>query len=89
MVPLLNDPAAKGREAAYTVVIRRGQLGRSIRTADWRYARWPGNAEELYHLKNDPAEETNLAATAENRKQLRLMRVMLDRAQTEAAAKRN
>ena len=89
LVPLLNDPAAKGREAAYTVVSRRAELGRSIRTTQWRYARWPGDAEELYDLTNDPAEETNLARDAAHRQQLGAMRERLKAAQTAAAAKRH
>jgi len=35
-----------------------------VRTEDWKYIRWTATSpllEELYHLTNDPLEETNLA----------------------------
>ena len=89
LVPILRDPAAKGRDAAYTVVSRRGDLGRSIRTERWRFARWPGGGEELYDLKNDPAEESNLAALPNHGRQTRTMRARLAKAQAVAIAERN
>ncbi len=88
LVPLINDPSAKGRDAAYTVVSRRKELGRAIRTQRWRYALWPGGGEELYDLENDPAEETNLAARPLHRKDLEAMRTKLAEARAAASAKR-
>jgi len=87
-VPLLIDPSAKGRDAAYTVVSRGKQLGRSIRTERWRYARWPRGGEELYDLVKDPAEETNLASMPEHRKLLVSMRERLSKAGVMAASSR-
>ncbi|MGA0853806.1 MAG: sulfatase [Luteolibacter sp.] len=86
-VPLLIDPSAKGRDAAYTVVSRGKQLGRSIRTERWRYARWPRGGEELYDLIKDPAEETNLASMPEHRELLISLRAKLSKAEATAAAK--
>ena len=88
LVPLLNDPSAKGRDAAYTVVSRRNQLGHAIRTTHWRYARWPDGGEELYDLGNDPAEETNLVAVAGHRRRLESLRAKLSAIQAEAASRR-
>jgi iduronate 2-sulfatase len=63
---LLKDPNAPGKEYAYTVVKRREQLGRAIRFEHWRYTEW-GSAEqaELYDLKSDPKEFTNLVGQKE------------------------
>mgnify|MGYP002525986363 CR=1 FL=1 len=52
--------------AAYTVVTRGGEsnrfLGKSIRTSQWRYAEWDQPDEnELYDLRQDPGEYSNLA----------------------------
>ena len=34
-----------------------------MRTADWRYTRYPnGTGEQLFHLAEDPDEQHNLAA---------------------------
>ena len=87
LVPLLTDPSAQGRDAAYTVVSRGKQLGRSIRTERWRFARWPRGGEELYDLENDPAEETNLASLPEHRGLLDSLRARLSKAETTAGAK--
>lgn len=62
LVPLLKDPEAKGREAAFS--FRRcypPQLGRSIRTERYRFTEWPDGGQELYDLSSDPRELTNLA----------------------------
>jgi uncharacterized sulfatase len=65
--PLLDDPAAPGKKAAYTQV-RRGSgkdqfLGRSVRTERFRYTEWDGGKRgvELYDHDNDPHEYRNLA----------------------------
>jgi iduronate 2-sulfatase len=62
-VPLLHDPAAPWKEAAFTQV-QRGQIaGYSVRTERWRYTEWDrGNKGiELYDHQNDPGEWRNLA----------------------------
>ncbi len=74
LTPLLNDPAAPGKEAAYTVVARCADpsanpsqimeyLGRSVRTDRWRYTEWDNGKRgaELYDHANDPHEWNNLA----------------------------
>jgi iduronate 2-sulfatase len=82
---LLDNPAGPGKAAAYTVVTRGKQLGRSIRTAGWRYAEW-GSAEacELYDLTNDPQEYRNLATLPQHRSQLEKMRALLGGARVRA-----
>ncbi len=65
--PLLDDPRAAGRDAAFTQA-RRGKdaefWGRSVRTARWRCTEWDEgrNGIELYDHAADPHEYTNLAA---------------------------
>ena len=75
---LLDDPAGRGKPAVYTVVSRGKFLGRSVRTARWRYAEW-GSPEqcELYDLDADPREEANLAHDAGYREQLGRLRSLL------------
>jgi iduronate 2-sulfatase len=60
---VLDDPKAKHKEGAITV-LRRGQLsGRSIRTDRYRYTEWEDGKKgvELYDHTNDPGEWKNLA----------------------------
>jgi arylsulfatase A-like enzyme len=88
LVPMLRDPKAAGKQTVYTVVSRGPRLGKAIRTDRWRYSVWP-DGEELYDLKNDPAEHKNLATSAEQSEILRAMRAHLSRSESEAmAAKR-
>ncbi len=63
---LIDDPAAAGKGAAYTIVQRRDIIGRAIRTGRWCYIHW-GNTKkkELYDHQADPHEFTNLARKPE------------------------
>ncbi len=67
--PLLDDPEAEWREAAVTQILRPGDgqpvMGRSLRTARWRYTEWNEGAAgaELYDHDSDPGEHVNLAGT--------------------------
>ncbi len=65
--PLLDDPDASWRPAAYTQVLRGDVTGRSVRTARWRYTEWDEGRQgtELYDHDTDPAEHVNLAGDAE------------------------
>ncbi len=60
---VLDDPAAKHKEAAVTVVQRGKFLGRSIRTDRYRYTEWDGGTQgaELYDHTTDPGEWKTLA----------------------------
>ncbi len=73
--PLVEDPAAEWEHAAYSQVTRdvksdpnaRGRreeiMGRSVRTARWRYTEWGEGryGSELYDHDRDPMEMKNLA----------------------------
>lgn len=62
LVPLLKNPSSGEWKKKLAFTISRNG-GESIRTHQWRYTHWGfGYAgEELYNLKNDPGEFTNLA----------------------------
>lgn len=61
LLPQLRDPNAKRPWPAITT---HNQGNHAIRTAEWRYIRYADGSEELYHLKSDPREWTNLAGDA-------------------------
>lgn len=64
LVPALNDPATKGKPAAFSQVRRGNFDGYAVRTDRWRYIEWDGGAKgsQLYDTESDPAEAKNLAA---------------------------
>lgn len=62
------------RDSAYTLV-RNGHL---LRTEDWAYIRYVDRSEELYDMKNDPKQFTNLAKVPSASNQLKTMRGLLD-----------
>jgi len=60
--PLLTNPAAEGKAAAYTLVTRgNGSYGQTVRTNRWRYTRWSDGTSELYDEANDPQETHDLS----------------------------
>ena len=74
LVPVLKDPTAKVKDAAFTQLRRKNVVGRTVRTDRWRYTEWTetgggagaasaggGAGVELYDEQNDPAEHENLA----------------------------
>lgn len=58
---LLENPDAKGKEAAFTLVMRGAAYGQTVRTDDWRLIQWSDGNAELYDERNDPEETRNLA----------------------------
>ncbi len=63
LAPLLRDPAAPGKSAAFTLVTRGpNQRGDSVRTERWRYTCWSDGTAELYDHAADPEETRNVAA---------------------------
>ena len=87
-MPVLKNPKAKVREAAFTVTRIRGkipgvkknnQLGHTIRTERYRYTVW-GDGKygvELYDYKSDPDEYTNLAMRDSAKKVLKEMQQLM------------
>ncbi len=63
IVPLLDDPEQKWKEAAYTQVQRGRAMGWSVRTDRWRYIEWDEGRQgaELYDHETDPEEYKNVA----------------------------
>ena len=87
---MLKNPAAPGKEYAYTVVRRGDQLGRAIRFEHWRYTEWgsPDQAE-LYDLNSDPKEFTNLVIKNDYAEVLGRARKLLDKAELHARGQRH
>ena len=79
LVPVLENPGASVKEGAYTQHPRPAYfkdapdaMGRSVRTARWRYTEWRDFktgvvlATELYDHEKDPLETVNVAADPAN-----------------------
>lgn len=80
--PLLRNPNARGKHAAFTIVARGGgKLGRTVRTDRWRYIEWDeGRAgAELYDHRTDPGEYRNLANEANFANEVKTLKAMLTR----------
>ncbi len=66
-VPVLRDPRRQHKPAAYSQYPRGGRMGRSVRTARYRYTEWTKpsatapDAIELYDHFTDPEENRNVA----------------------------
>jgi hypothetical protein len=65
--PVLADPSAKVKDAAFTLVTRGDKLhGQSIRTTRWRLIRWSDGKTELYDHATDPEELHDVSARHES-----------------------
>lgn len=62
LVPVLRDPAAEVKQGAISFA-----KGVSWRTEHWTYIRYKNGEEELYDMKADPGQITNLAKDPEKR----------------------
>jgi len=65
-VPLLDDPARPGKEAAFSEYPKGGYHGIAMRTDRYRYVRWTDRqggvaAVELYDHRTDPRENENVS----------------------------
>jgi len=61
--PLLENPAGPGKPAAFSLITRGKNVGRSVRTTRWRYTEWDGGLQgrELYDEAADPGEHHDLS----------------------------
>jgi len=76
--PLLDDPAATVKPAAFSVTERvPPEHGRSLRTARWRYTLWPDGSQELFDHDADPGERHDLAPDPAQAATLRALRAQL------------
>lgn len=81
LVPLLKDPAATLEPAVMTFLHDGKSVG--VSGKDWRYIRYRGGSEELYHTTKDPHEWTNLAGKPEHAKELERLRSLLPKKMAE------
>ncbi|HYT87394.1 MAG TPA: sulfatase/phosphatase domain-containing protein, partial [Gemmataceae bacterium] len=75
--PLLDAPDRSWDRAAYTVVTRKGGLGRSLRTERHTLIEWPDGSVQLYDHARDPGEYVNLANDPNHAATLRALRERL------------
>ncbi|MGC6564614.1 MAG: sulfatase [Akkermansiaceae bacterium] len=72
IVPALSNPDAPVQKSAPTFLHDGGSVG--ISAKDWRYIRYKNGDEELYDIKSDPYEWTNLAGKPEHQNKLAELR---------------
>ena len=75
LVPILKDTQAEVKEMALSIL--RGSHG--MRTDRWAYMRYTDGSEELYDMKNDPEQFTNLAPSTEHQDQMERQRKLLEK----------
>ncbi len=75
--PLLKDPQQPWKKGVFSVVHRRGGLGKAVRNEEYTYIEWPDGAAQLYNYSNDPKEYRNLAKEKDYAKTLSSMKTLL------------
>jgi len=74
LMPLLEDASAEWPHVAVTFQHRFGSY--SVSDNDWRYIYYEDGGEELYNIKEDPYEWTNLASEKGHAAKLAEMRAL-------------
>lgn len=81
LVPLLENPSADWKNAIFSQLIRFDGgdtlMGRAVRTGKFHYNSWQEYGEELYDIKKDPNEYTNLVNDTAYKTELNHMRDLL------------
>ena len=80
--PVMDNPELPGKNAAYTQVNRGKSVGRSVRTARWRYTQWGPDGKdgiELYDHSNDSGEYHNLCGNPEHANTLNDLTKLLEK----------
>ena len=72
LVPLLENPKSNWTHVSLTHLHHPGSFGLS--DEGWRYIRYAGGGEELYDIRNDPYEWSNLAGDKKHVKTLERLR---------------
>ena len=73
LVPVLKDPSVEVKPGALSFA-----KGHSWRTKDWAYMRYTDGSEELYDMRTDHGQFTNLAGQAEHAGTVKQMAAGLD-----------
>ena len=85
MMPLLDDPGRKWKEAAFSQYPRGAAMGYSLRTPRWRYTEWIARpsgevtARELYDHERGDTASANLADLPEHAATVRELSALLDK----------
>lgn len=74
LVPAMKDPTKRVREYTYTF---RGNA-HLIRTVQWAYIRYEKGGEEVYDMRSDPRQFTNLAENPKYQETRKLLAQQLD-----------
>ncbi len=76
--PLLADPAAKWSRPVFAeFALGTRQARYMIRDGDWKFNLWLNDLPELYNLRDDPQETSNLAADPRHRATLERLKAKL------------
>ncbi|MEY2882245.1 MAG: hypothetical protein RLZZ15_4625 [Verrucomicrobiota bacterium] len=75
--PLLENPAAPGRDAAFTLVTRGAAHGQAVRTDRWRFIQWSDGTAELYDHATDREETRDVSADPAHTKLLLDLKALL------------
>ncbi|MFW6257039.1 MAG: sulfatase [Bacillota bacterium] len=84
LVPILKNTESQVKEAAFSQYPRGKVMGYTVRTDRYRYVQWQNRetkeveARELYHHKNDPQENVNVAEQNEYQDDINELKNLLE-----------